>query len=148
MEVRLGIAALHRRLARAVLQLDALHRGLGFKGHALDREVIARQKLHFGLRHRREKLGRDIAFQQPLAVFENTEWSQTAPRRHSSGNADRIPAVPYEAVPSGRIKRLQKHRSQQRLRRDRRPPNRHREPANSPFQRRKRLVHVRIARSG
>src|ERR1700689_5709518 len=47
MEVRFGIApaALRRRLARAVLRLDALHRGPGFDQRAVDREVIARQKL-------------------------------------------------------------------------------------------------------
>src|SRR6478736_4363149 len=47
MEVRFGIApaALCRRLARAVLRLDTLHRGPGFDQRTIDREVIARQKL-------------------------------------------------------------------------------------------------------
>src|SRR6201997_5866707 len=44
MEVRFAIApaALSRRLARAVLRLDALHRGPGLDQRAIDREVIAR----------------------------------------------------------------------------------------------------------
>src|ERR1700722_10910384 len=62
MEVRFGIAyaALRRRLARAILRLDALHRSPGFDQRTIDREVIARQKLiHFGLRqHHRKELGR------------------------------------------------------------------------------------------
>src|SRR6202041_3437846 len=40
-----------------------------------------------------------------------------------------------------RIKRLQQHRPQQLLRRDRRPPNRRIEPSKLTLQRRKRLVH-------
>jgi hypothetical protein len=73
MEVRFGIApaALSRRLARAVLRLDALHRGPGLDQRAIDREVIARQKpFHLGLRqHRGQELSRDVAFQQPVAVL-------------------------------------------------------------------------------
>src|SRR5476651_680130 len=73
MEVRFGIAsaALRRRLARAVLRLDALHRSPGFDQRTIDREVIARQKLiYFGLRqHRRQEFSRDVAFQKPVAVL-------------------------------------------------------------------------------
>src|SRR5258707_14257830 len=73
MEVRFGIAppALRRRLAKAVLRLDALHRGPGFDQRAIDREVIARQKLlYLGLRQPRpEELGPDVAFQQPAPVL-------------------------------------------------------------------------------
>jgi hypothetical protein len=108
MEVRFGIAppALRRRLARAVLRLDALHRGPGFDQRAIDREVIARQKLlHLGLRqHRREELGRMSPSSSRSRFFENTEWSQAAsstPIRRTSGTAGRIPAAPSEGAPSG-----------------------------------------------
>lgn len=73
MEFRFGIApaALRRRLARAVLRLDALHRGPSLDQRAIDREVIARQKLlRLGLRqHRRQELRRNVAFQQSVAVL-------------------------------------------------------------------------------
>src|SRR6516165_5288312 len=57
-EVRFGIApaAVRWRLARAILGLDALHRGPGLDQRTIDREVIARQKLlHLGLRHHRPR---------------------------------------------------------------------------------------------
>src|SRR6476659_4199854 len=80
MEVRFGIApaALCRRLARAVLRLDTLHRGPGFDQRTIDREVIARQKLiHLGPRqHRREELGRGLRRRRRY--------------RRTSGTADRI----------------------------------------------------------
>src|ERR1700730_5105449 len=82
MEVCFGIApaALRRRLARAVLWLDALHRGPGFDQRAIDREVIARQKLiHLGLR---STAARNLAAMSPSSTrsrfFETPEWPQAA----------------------------------------------------------------------
>ncbi len=155
MEVRFGIAppALRRRLARAVLRLDALHRGPGFDQRAIDREVIARQKLlYLGLRqHRREELGRDVAFQQPVAVLRE---HRMVPGCDVDADTDepaeqQIVFQPLHQKPlrADRIKRLQQHRPQQLLRRYRRPPNRRIEPGKLALQRRQRLVYNRPDRS-
>ena len=109
MEVRFGIApaALRRRLARAVLRLEALHRRPGFDQRAVDREVIARQKLlHLGLRQHR-RAGTWPRCRLP-AAGRGSSRTPNDPRPHrrrrsrrTSGTAGRIPAAPSTAAPSG-----------------------------------------------
>src|SRR5688500_19795120 len=74
-EVGFGIApdAAGRRLARAVLRFDALHRSPGLDQRAVDREVVARQQLlHLGLGQHRTQ----APSSSRSRFFENTEWSQ------------------------------------------------------------------------
>src|SRR6516164_3329976 len=109
MEVRFGIApaALSRRLARAVLGLDALHRGPGLNQRAINREVIARQKLlHLGLRqHRGQELSPRCRLPAAGRGFSRTPNGPRLRRqrrfRQTSGTAGRIPAAPSEVAPSG-----------------------------------------------
>jgi hypothetical protein len=125
----------------------------GFDQRAIDREVIARQKLiHLGLRqHRRQELGRDVAFQQPVAVLRE---HRMVPGRIVDADPDepaeqQIVFQPLHQKPlrADRIKRLQQHRPQQLLWRDRRSPDRRIEPGKLALQRFQRLVHDRPDRS-
>ena len=133
--------------------LTALHRGPGLDQRAVDREVIARQKpLHLGLRqHRRQELGRDVALQQPVAVLREHRMIPGCVIDADSDEPAEQQVVfqPLHQKPlrADRIKRLQQHRPQQLLRRDRRPPNRRIERGKLALQRRQRLVHDRPDRS-
>ena len=123
-EIRLAVAsaAHRRRFARAILRPKALHRRPRF----VDREVIrAEQSLHPWLRQNRaQELGGDVALQQAIAVLGKR---RVIP--HRIVNADphepaeqKIELQPLHQLPlrADRIERLQKHRPQKLLGRDRR----------------------------
>ena len=116
---------LGRRLARAVLRLEALHRSPGFDQGTIDREVLGREQLlHPGLgQYGGQELGRDVAFEQPIAVLRE---GRVIPGCVIDAESDE-PAkqqIVFEplhqlALGADRVEGLQQHRPQQLLRRDR-----------------------------
>ena len=149
MEIRLAVppAAWRRRLARAVLRPEALHRRPGLDQRAVDREMIrAEQPLHPRLRqHRAQELGGDVALQQPLAVLGER---RVIPDRIVNAEADKpakqqVELQPLHQLPlrADRIERLQQHRPQKLLGRDRGTADPRIERRELARQRRQRLVH-------
>ena len=129
-EIRLPVAAarIGRRFV-AILRLEAFHRRPSFDQRAVDREMIRAEQLLYPRRrqNRAQQLGGDVAFQQAFAVLGKC---RVIPRRIVDANADEpakqeVELEPIHQLPlrADRIERLQEHRSQQLLRRDRRPPH-------------------------
>ena len=117
-----GTAQRHRLRAQADRRLRP-----GLDQRAADREMIrAGQPLHPRLRkYRAQELGRDVALKQALAVLRER---RVIPRRIVNADADKptkqqVELQPLHQLPlrADRIERLQQHRPQQLLRRDRRP---------------------------
>src|SRR5262249_60477996 len=69
MEIALAIAARARRITRAVLRLEALHRRPGCNLRPVDREMLVRQQpTQLRMLHERgQKLPRHVCFKQPIA---------------------------------------------------------------------------------
>jgi hypothetical protein len=109
--------------------------------------VIARQKpLHLGPRqYRREELGRDVTLQQPVAVLRE---HRMVPGYVVNADSDEpakqkvvFQPLHQKSLRADRIERLQQHRPEQLLRRDRRSPHRRIKHCKLALQRRQRLVH-------
>src|SRR5688500_329158 len=120
-EVGFGIApdAAGRRLARAVLRFDALHRSPGLDQRAVDREVIARQQLlHLGLgQHRTQELGRDVALKQPVAVLREHRmvpgWIVDADAHEPAEQKVVFQPLHTQPLRADRVERLQQYRPEQ-----------------------------------
>jgi hypothetical protein len=134
-------------------RLEALHRRPSFDQRAVDRKMVRAQKpLHARLRQdRAQELRGDIALKQPVAVLGE---HRMVPRRIVDAEADepaeqQIELQSLHQLPlrTDRIERLQQHRSQRFLRRDRRPPNRRIKRRKIARQRRQRFVHNRADRA-
>jgi hypothetical protein len=131
----------------------ALHRRPGLDQRAVDREMIrAEQTLHPRLRqHRAQELGGDVALQQAIAVLGER---RVIPHRIVNANADEPAEQEFELQPlhqlplrSDRIERLQQHRPNELLRRDRGPADPGVERRELPRKRRQSLVHHHADRS-
>ncbi len=124
---RVTPAAPRATCIRRLIGLEALHRCPRLDQRAIHREVIARQQpFDPGLsQHRAEKLGCDLAVQQPVAVLRK---GRVIPHRIVHTEPDEPAEQQIELQPlhqltlrANRVERLQQHRPQQHLGRDRRP---------------------------
>ena len=122
----------------AVLGLEALHRGPGLDQRAINREVLIRQQpLHAWERQKSgQKPGGDVAFEQPVAVLGE---GGRVPDRIVDAEPDKpaeqeivIQPLHQQALGADRVERLQEHRPQQPLRRDRGPARRRRRDPQRP----------------
>jgi hypothetical protein len=116
--------------------------------------IRAEQLLHPRLRQNRaQQLGGDVAFQQALAVLGKC---RVIPRRIVDANTDKPAKQEVELQPihqlslrADRVERLQEHRSQELLRRNRRRPIREYSAEKSPASlARASFTIARIVRSG
>ena len=116
-----------RRLARAVLGPEALHRGPGLDQRAVDAEVLGRhQAPDLGIgQHLGQEPGRDVAGEQPVAVLGE---GGLVPGRVVDPEPDEPAEQQVEVQPlhelalrAHAVEGLQQQRPQQPLRRDRRP---------------------------
>ena len=113
--------------SRRLLRPEALHRSPGFDQRAIHREVLARQQSldpRLG-QHCGEKLGCNLAFQQPVAVLRE---GRVIPYRIVDTEPDepaeqqiKLQPLHQLALRANRVERLQQHRPQQHLGRNRRP---------------------------
>src|SRR5262245_39090304 len=128
LEVTFAIAAARRRLVRAILGAEALHRGPSRNLRAVDREVLVRQQAAHLLVVQKfgQELGRSLRFQQPFAVLREH-------RRHPDRLVDPEPgntAVQKVIVEmlhelrlgAERVERMRQQRPQQPLGWNRWPP--------------------------
>jgi hypothetical protein len=126
-KIALAIAARAARIARAVLRLEALHRGPGCNLRAVDREMLVRQQPAqlFVIHEFGQELPRRVGLKQPIAVFR--EYGRNPYRLiHPKPDEPAVEQVVIELLHQlplrpDRIERLQQKRPQQLLRRDRRP---------------------------
>src|SRR5262249_25377749 len=149
MEIALAIAARARRITRAVLRLEALHRRPGCNLRPVDREMLVRQQpTQLRMLHERgQKLPRHVCFKQPIAVLREHPRN---PYRlvHAETNEPAVEQVVVELLHqlplrADGIERLQQERPQQSLRRDRRPAAVRVRPGKIAVERRQHLVHDR-----
>src|SRR5215475_10109283 len=149
MEIALAIAARARRITRAVLRLEALHRRPGCNLRPVDREMFVRQQpTQLRMLHERgQKLPCHVCFKQPIAVLR--EHCRNPYRLvHAETNEPAVEQVVVELLHqlplrADGIERLQQERPQQSLRRDRRPAAVRVRPAKIAVERRQHLVHDR-----
>src|SRR5215813_7763221 len=149
MEIALAIAARARRITRAVLRLEALHRRPGCNLRPVDREMLVRQQpTQLRMLHERgQKLPRHVCFKQTIAVLREHRRN---PYRlvHAETNEPAVEQVVVELLHqlplrADGIERLQQERPQQSLRRDRRPAAVRVRPGKFAVERRQHLVHDR-----
>src|SRR5215468_1740336 len=107
LEVTFAIAAARRRLVRAILGAEALHRGPSRNLRALDREVLVRQQAAHLLVVQKfgQELVRNLRVQQPFAVLREIPSAPIPARRpraqQTSGTAGCNRAAPSAASRSG-----------------------------------------------
>jgi hypothetical protein len=120
-EVAFAIAPRRRRLARAVLGPEALHRCPRVNERAIDREVLARQKLLdlWQRQKRRQELVRHFRFQQPVAVVrEHRRMPDLSIDRQADEPAEQqivVDLLHQHPLGTHREERLQQRRPQQHL---------------------------------